>query len=126
MTLRPLPKAVHPIAEQFGTLATLYPDGIDLGLGRAPGTTRAPTMIQGLYPTLAEVAPVPIQATTFVRVSVLWNDSATPYDTWHFNHQNQEFLALAKSVPETTMILDHFGTPLGVGAYAGKQDEIFE
>ncbi|WP_394153690.1 LLM class flavin-dependent oxidoreductase [Loktanella salsilacus] len=25
------------IAEQFGTLATLYPDRIDLGLGRAPG-----------------------------------------------------------------------------------------
>ena len=31
----------HPplvIAEQFGTLAALYPDRIDLGLGRAPGT----------------------------------------------------------------------------------------
>lgn len=26
------------IAEQFGTLATMYPDRIDLGLGRAPGT----------------------------------------------------------------------------------------
>ncbi|THH38285.1 LLM class flavin-dependent oxidoreductase [Aliishimia ponticola] len=26
------------IAEQFGTLATLFPDRIDLGLGRAPGT----------------------------------------------------------------------------------------
>lgn len=26
------------IAEQFGTLATLYPERIDLGLGRAPGT----------------------------------------------------------------------------------------
>lgn len=26
------------IAEQFGTLSTLYPDRIDLGLGRAPGT----------------------------------------------------------------------------------------
>ncbi|MBO9665986.1 MAG: LLM class flavin-dependent oxidoreductase, partial [Bdellovibrio sp.] len=26
------------IAEQFGTLGTLYPDRIDLGLGRAPGT----------------------------------------------------------------------------------------
>ncbi|OYW82417.1 MAG: alkane 1-monooxygenase, partial [Hyphomonas sp. 32-62-5] len=25
------------VAEQFGTLATLYPDRIDLGLGRAPG-----------------------------------------------------------------------------------------
>jgi luciferase family oxidoreductase group 1 len=28
------------VAEQFGTLATLYPDRIDLGLGRAPGTDR--------------------------------------------------------------------------------------
>ncbi len=31
----------HPpliVAEQFGTLATLYPDRVDLGLGRAPGT----------------------------------------------------------------------------------------
>ena len=26
------------VAEQFGTLATLYPDRIDLGLGRAPGS----------------------------------------------------------------------------------------
>lgn len=29
------------IAEQFGTLATLYPGRIDLGLGRAPGTDMA-------------------------------------------------------------------------------------
>jgi len=28
------------IAEQFGTLATLFPDRIDLGLGRAPGTAQ--------------------------------------------------------------------------------------
>ncbi len=28
------------VAEQFGTLATLYPDRIDLGLGLAPGTDR--------------------------------------------------------------------------------------
>lgn len=29
------------VAEAFGTLAELYPDRIDLGLGRAPGTDRA-------------------------------------------------------------------------------------
>lgn len=29
------------IAEQFGTLAALYPDRVDLGLGRAPGTDGA-------------------------------------------------------------------------------------
>ena len=47
------------------------------------------------------------------------------FDGWHFFHQNQDFLALARAVPETTMILDHFGTPLGVGAYAGRGEEIF-
>lgn len=31
------------IAEQFGTLATLYPGRIDLGIGRAPGTDMATT-----------------------------------------------------------------------------------
>lgn len=31
------------VAEQFGTLASIYPDRIDLGLGRAPGSD-APTM----------------------------------------------------------------------------------
>ncbi|MCB1645787.1 MAG: amidohydrolase family protein, partial [Pseudomonadales bacterium] len=48
------------------------------------------------------------------------------YDTWHYHHQNQDFLSLARAVPETTMVLDHFGTPLGVGPFAGKQAEIFE
>lgn len=34
------------VAEQFGTLATLYPNRIDLGLGRAPGTD--PTTMRAL------------------------------------------------------------------------------
>jgi luciferase family oxidoreductase group 1 len=32
------------VAEQFGTLATLYPNRIDLGLGRAPGTDQTTAM----------------------------------------------------------------------------------
>ncbi len=48
------------------------------------------------------------------------------YDTWHYHHQNRDFAALARAVPETTLILDHFGTPLGVGPYAGLREEIFE
>lgn len=39
------------IAEQFGTLATLYPGRIDLGLGRAPGTD--PATMQALRGHLA-------------------------------------------------------------------------
>ena len=48
------------------------------------------------------------------------------YDTWHYHYQNSDFLALARACPETTMILDHFGTPLGVGPYASRRDQIFE
>ena len=48
------------------------------------------------------------------------------FDTWHYHYQNQDFTKLAKAVPGTQMILDHFGTPLGVGSYAGHQAEIFE
>jgi predicted TIM-barrel fold metal-dependent hydrolase len=47
------------------------------------------------------------------------------YDTWHYHYQIQDFTALARAVPDTQMVLDHFGTPLGVGQYADKRDEIF-
>jgi luciferase family oxidoreductase group 1 len=44
------------IAEQFGTLATLYPDRLDLGLGRAPGTDQQ---------TLRALRRNPMSADTF-------------------------------------------------------------
>ena len=47
------------------------------------------------------------------------------YDTFHFFHQNRAFAALARAVPDTLMVLDHFGTPLGVGPYADRRDEVF-
>jgi predicted TIM-barrel fold metal-dependent hydrolase len=48
------------------------------------------------------------------------------YDTWHYHYQNKDFYDLALAVPDTQMILDHFGTPLGVGYYADKKIEIFK
>jgi predicted TIM-barrel fold metal-dependent hydrolase len=48
------------------------------------------------------------------------------YDAWHYHHQNPAFADLARAVPGTTMVLDHFGTPLGVGPYATRREAIFE
>lgn len=48
------------------------------------------------------------------------------FDTWHYHHQNEAFRDLAEAVPGTTMILDHFGTPLGVGIYEDKREEIWD
>ena len=43
------------------------------------------------------------------------------YDSWHFHYLNKEFLEVASSSPETTIILDHFGRPLGVGPYGNER-----
>ena len=45
------------IAEQFGTLASLYPGRIDLGLGRAPGTDQQTLRALRRHPAMAENFP---------------------------------------------------------------------
>ncbi|WP_186627017.1 LLM class flavin-dependent oxidoreductase [Rhodococcus sp. BP22] len=49
------------IAEQFGTLATLHPDRIDLGLGRAPGSDQATMRAMRRDPSSAERFPQDVQ-----------------------------------------------------------------
>ena len=49
--------APYIIAEQFGTLARLFPDRIDLGLGRAPGTDQYTLRALRRSPAAAETFP---------------------------------------------------------------------
>ena len=48
------------------------------------------------------------------------------FDAWMYHHQIPELTELARAFPKVTIIFDHFGGPLGIGPYAGRQDEIFE
>lgn len=47
------------------------------------------------------------------------------FDAWHYHHQIPELTSLARANPETTIIFDHFGGPIGIGPYEGKRAEIF-
>ncbi len=47
------------------------------------------------------------------------------FDGWLYHTQVPEFADLARAFPDTTMILDHVGAPLAIGAYAGRHDEVF-
>ena len=47
------------------------------------------------------------------------------FEGWCYHPQIPELTDLARAVPDTTIIFNHFGGPLGVGPYAGKRDEIF-
>src|SRR5207248_3448689 len=47
------------------------------------------------------------------------------FEAWCYHRQIPDVTSLARAFPETTIILDHFGGPLGVGSYAGHADEVF-
>ena len=47
------------------------------------------------------------------------------WESWHYHYQMADFIAVARSASDTICILDHFGTPLGVGRYREQRDEIF-
>jgi L-fuconolactonase len=46
------------------------------------------------------------------------------FDAWLFHPQLPDLIALVERFPETTVIVDHFGGPTGVGPYAGRRREI--
>jgi predicted TIM-barrel fold metal-dependent hydrolase len=48
------------------------------------------------------------------------------YEAWLYHPQITELTDLARAFPDTTIILNHFGGPIGVGPYAGHREEIFE
>ncbi len=47
------------------------------------------------------------------------------FEAWCYHTQLAELIDLARSFDDTTIVLDHFGGPLGIGPYAGKHDEVF-
>ena len=47
------------------------------------------------------------------------------FDTWLLEPQLPDLIDLARAFPETTIVLDHVGTPLGIAAYAGKREARF-
>jgi L-fuconolactonase len=47
------------------------------------------------------------------------------FDAWLFHVQIPELTDLARAFPETTIVLDHFGGPLGIGPYAGRADAVY-
>tara|TARA_R110001592_G_scaffold363372_1_gene686077 strand:- start:192033 stop:193040 length:1008 start_codon:yes stop_codon:yes gene_type:complete len=101
---------------------------IELGKGRFRGirlaAARDPSPEALLLPAQAPEGLYSLPA--FRRGMKELSNRGLSFDAWHYHHQNQEFLTLARAVPSTQIILDHFGSPLGVGAYATKREEIFQ
>jgi predicted TIM-barrel fold metal-dependent hydrolase len=48
------------------------------------------------------------------------------FEVWCYHPQIPDVTSLARAFPETTIVLDHLGGPLGTGPYASRQQEVFE
>jgi L-fuconolactonase len=47
------------------------------------------------------------------------------FDAWLYHPQIDDVANLAAAFPDTGIVLNHAGGPLGIGAYRGKHDEVF-
>jgi predicted TIM-barrel fold metal-dependent hydrolase len=47
------------------------------------------------------------------------------FEAWCYHRQIPDVTALARAFPDTTIILNHFGGPIGVGSYAGRAREVY-
>ena len=47
------------------------------------------------------------------------------FDAWLYHPQIPEVTRLAQAFPDTTIIFDHLGGPLGIGPYTGQHEAIF-
>ena len=46
-------------------------------------------------------------------------------DLWVLEPQLPELISLARAFPDVAMVIDHVGTPVGIGTYAGKREQRF-
>jgi predicted TIM-barrel fold metal-dependent hydrolase len=47
------------------------------------------------------------------------------FEAWQYHPQIGEVAALADAFPDTSIVLNHVGGPLGIGPYAGKREAVF-
>jgi len=47
------------------------------------------------------------------------------FDAWLYHTQIPDLTDLARAFPETAIVMDHFGGPLGIGPYEGRRAEVF-
>src|ERR1700731_542726 len=47
------------------------------------------------------------------------------FDAWMFHPQIADLADLARAFPDTKIVLDHCGGPIGIGSYANRREEIF-
>lgn len=111
-----LGEQVRPVLEQH----------VQAGKGRFRGVRSRPTW----HADPAIHAPGAGAAEMLLRPQVqqaarVLGDMGLTLDLWVYHTQLQDVARLAAACPQTTLVLNHCGGPLGIGPYAGQRDSVF-
>jgi predicted TIM-barrel fold metal-dependent hydrolase len=97
-------RALSPRLRGIRFMTAFDPDLPPVYGAHGPGLTAEPAFREGF----AELAP-----------------RGLSFDAWMFHPQLPDVVDLARAFPETSIVLDHLGGPLGIGRYAGRRAEGF-
>ncbi len=92
--------AVSPLVRGVRSKAAHHPDPGVRGFVDAPGLWREPGYIKG-FSAIAE--------------------RGLSFELWCYSHQLPDAIGLVREYPETTFVLDHYGTPVGLFGPRGDQ-----
>ena len=74
---------------------------------------------------LVSPPPGPLEDPRFSRGARRLAEHGFALDVWAYHTQLPLVVALARAVPELTVVLDHLGGPLGVGPFRDRRAEVF-
>lgn len=67
-----------------------------------------------------------LQRTDFLAGFGQLQELGLTFDAWLYFEQIPQLTELARAFPETDIVLNHIGGPIGIGPYAGKRQDVFE
>jgi len=108
-------------------VAALLERAVALGRGRFRGLRCSsvhhpdPTAHGSMLDVGPDLLASPAFRAGFARLAPL----GLSFDAWMYHTQLADCAALADAFPETTIVLNHVGGPIGIGPYAGRRDEVF-
>jgi len=96
------------------------------GDGRFRGIRHIVAWDETVIPTTSVVPPPGLlRDPAFVRGVQRLGDRGMTFDAWLYHTQLKDLLGLARAAPQTQIVIDHIGGPLGGGPYRGRRDEVF-
>jgi len=81
---------------------------------------------EGIKATTANPPPELLLDRSFREGFAVLSKLGLSFDAWLLHTQIDELTDLARAFPDTTIVMDHVGGPIGIGSYVGKRQEVFE